>query len=206
MANELEMMRVLRLPPRSQLVVEVGRSRYRKLSEIAEAEVRQRVVAAIGELIVFAGGYQTLVDAGVAPALESGPSRPAEAPLTERQARFLESLERQKAAMKAVTESGTAPAAAEMPIPPVAAEPPPAAPGIPPNSPASSFIQEIDALLQEHVRANPRLAGRRINLEQAPNGGLRIHVDGRYYDRPAEVEEKEVELVIRKALQEWEAR
>ena len=69
MQNEVEIMRVLRVPPMGKLVVSFNGQRYESIAELSEENVRQLMQAAIGELITFAGGYQTLVDAGVAPSL-----------------------------------------------------------------------------------------------------------------------------------------
>ena len=73
MQREIEIMRVLRTPPMGKLVVNYSDKRYESISDVPEANVRQLLHAAIGELITFAGGYQQLVDAGVAPPLASSP-------------------------------------------------------------------------------------------------------------------------------------
>ena len=67
MENILEVMRIKRIPPMGKLVIEVGNQRFDRISQIQDEVIKQLVVAAIGELIVFADGYQTLADAGVAP-------------------------------------------------------------------------------------------------------------------------------------------
>ena len=66
MRRELEVMRILRVPPLGKLVAEVNGERYQNLSEITDEKARRVLLAAIGELIDFAGSYQALVDAGVA--------------------------------------------------------------------------------------------------------------------------------------------
>lgn len=99
-------------------------------------------------------------------------------------------------------------------IPPTPHLPHPAVEALAPASPAPeqapsprelSIVEQIDAILQKYIAADPRLARRSIHLEHAPNGGLRITVDNNYYQRPAEIEEKEVQLVIKMALKEWES-
>ena len=69
----------------------------------------------------------------------------------------------------------------------------------------AGIVGQIDNILQRHVQAEPKLQGRSIHLEQAPAGGLRIKVDDQVYQRPAEIKEKEIQLVIKMALKEWEA-
>lgn len=201
MDNEIEVMRVLRVPPMGKLVVEVGGQRYELLADVTNPGLRQRLLAAVGELIVFANGYKTLVDAGVAPPLMAEPSRstsqeavPPE--LAERRAAFLSSLQRERDALAAQTNTIADPVnlvtAAARDEPVVTTRP-------------AGIVDQIDEILQKYVRAEPKLEGRSIHLEQAPAGGLRINVDDQVYQRPAEIKEKEIQLVIKMALKEWEA-
>jgi hypothetical protein len=210
MQNELEMMRILRLPPRGKLVVEIGNQRYEHLSQIGEAGVRQRVTAAIGELIDFAGGYNVLVDAGVAPApgmtappgVEDNALDDGEA-LRRRQEEFLETLERERDALR--IEASTPRRRLVIPL----VSPKPLPESDPPSpmeiaSPRLTIVQQIDAVLQKYLAAEPSLATRSIHLEQAPAGGLHICVDGRYFQRPGDIEEREIQLALKMALKEWE--
>jgi hypothetical protein len=159
-------------------------------------------MAAVGELIVFVNGYKTLVDAGVAPPLMTGPvsnisgQEPVSAELEARRASFLSSLERQRDAL--VAQANVVPDPIQV-VAAVAKDEP-----IPAVQP-TGIVGQIDDILQKHIRAEPKLEGRSIHLEQAPAGGLRIKVDDQVYQRPAEIEEKEIQLVIKMALKEWEA-
>ena len=81
MKKEIEVMRVLRQPPLGKLVVEVNQKRVEQLAEVQEKTIRHLLLAAIGELVGFAGGYQVLVDAGVAPPLV-GEAKPTAAPIS----------------------------------------------------------------------------------------------------------------------------
>jgi hypothetical protein len=199
MDNEIEVMRVLRVPPRGKLVVAVGDRRFEKLSDVPAADIKGLLTAAIGELIVFADGYDTLVDAGVAPPIISPPSKgvPLAHSIEQRQAEFLASLERQREAMRART---TLPPDSEAVISEAAKNVPAAA-----RKTALSIVEQIDAILQRHLSNEPKMAGRSIHLKQAPAGGLHIEVDGEYYQRPGEIEDRDVQLLIKMALKEWEA-
>jgi hypothetical protein len=221
MQQELEVMRVLRLPPRARLAVEVGQRRFESLADVVEPALRQRLTAAIGELVDFAGGYQVLVDAGVAPLLlnptpagtaagqavtSTTDASPPAATLTEQQAAFLESLERQRDALKQTAEAPRRrPALSSLvmgrPSKPAAIE---TAVEAISESPQLTIVEQIDQILQKHLATDPQLARRSIHLEQAPGSGLRIVVDGKYYQRPGEIEEKEIQLFIKMALKEWE--
>ncbi|MEM7333804.1 MAG: hypothetical protein AAF490_17080, partial [Chloroflexota bacterium] len=105
MREEIELMRIVRVPPMGRLVIEVGSKRYENLSEISDERLKRRIITAIGELMGLAGGYQTLVDADVAPPLSaktpSGTLQQKAASLKEQQDRFLEELERTKERMAA---------------------------------------------------------------------------------------------------------
>jgi hypothetical protein len=218
MANELELMRVLRVMPLGKLVVDVAGARYQRLSDVPEEEIRRRLVAAIGELIVFAGGYQVLLDAGVAPPLAvpttqaAAVAQPAAVPgaplsMEEQQARFLQSLEKQRDATSAAAPPRGGPnllggLVKQAPPPP----PPPAIlePTLAKDRPLT-IIEQIDIILQKHLAMDPQLSRRDIRMESALNGGLRIKIDGNYYEHPNSIPEKEVQLVIKMALKEWDS-
>ena len=194
MDQEIEVMRVVRVPPMGKLTVQVGSTRYERLSEVGAQEVKQLLLAAIGELIVFADGYHTLVDAGVAPPTgdENVSGEPVARSMEQRQAAFLASLEKERDAMRpVVVDPGETVAMA--------------AAGKDKASTTLSIVDQIDAILQKYLIAEPKMAGRSIHLEQAPEGGLRINVDGEYFQRPAEIKEREIQLLIKMALKEWEA-
>jgi hypothetical protein len=199
MENEIEILRIFRLPPRGQLAVELGTRRYRHLNEIEDAASRQRVIAAIGELVGFAGGYKSLVDAGVAPALQpESRSADAPSPLNVAQARFMQSLELQTLAMKGAVAPALSPEsapAAEVVTPAFLDEAPP--------QQRKPTVELLNPILERHLRADPRLANRRIFLEKAGDAGFRIHVDGRSYARLDEIPDKAVYQALKKAVQEW---
>lgn len=233
MRKEIEVMRVKRVPPMGKLVIEVGGQRLEKLHEVQSDRVKQRVLAAIGELISFAGGYRALENAGLAPPLEPPRGRQAreaeEGPLTPAQEAFLASLEGQLlGSAEGAPEQSTAQLGPELP-PPIAepAEPTEAeiatpvgetatpGPGDKAKEPAGetsdtsasvNLVAEIDEILQKYVGATPSLAGRSIHLRQVPAGELEILVDGKSHRHPKEIEEKTIRLVIKKALKEWESR
>lgn len=186
MRKEIEVMRVLRVPPLGKVVVDLGGNRYMNLAEIPEPEVKRRILAAIGDLLVFAGGYQRLVDADVAPPLT--PSTPPPTPAMV-QTRDL------------------------TPSPPPATEKEAASPPRPTStgpltetasSTMVSIASQIDEILQQYISKDPALTGRSIHLKQASSGGLIIVVDGQAFKRPNEIEEKAVRDVIKYALKEWE--
>lgn len=206
MRQEIEVMQIFRLPPMGKLVVSVNNKRYENLSEITEPKVKRLLQAAIGELIVFAGGYQELVDAGVAPHLSTQPQEteaesqsPSE--LLERQQKFLSRLEAERDAIKS-----TPPPKPQFPIlsgirPTIVNDE--AEPGTGINK-TLSLVEQIDKILQKHLASEPELAGRSIHLVQGAKSGLQILVDGTYYQKPRDIPEKHIQLMIKRALKEWE--
>lgn len=195
MQNPVVVMRVLRMPPMGKLVIEVNKNRYESWDDIADENVKRLLLAAIGEMIVFANGYENLVEAGVAPPIvaATGPERP----LADRQAEFLSSLEAEKASLQAAK-----------PKPPtfatLAATPPGKKPANSPASAQAGIVEQIDAILQRHLIANPELSQHDIHLRQDGSGGLQIVVDGMSYPSPREIEDPLIQTVIKNALREWE--
>lgn len=203
MRKEIEVMRIVRVPPMGKLVVQVGNRRLESLAEVSDDGMRRRLVTAIGELIVFAGGYEQLVNRGVAPppsAAAAGSDKPAartDETLTAEQEAFLNSLERE---LKATIQAAPPPVRASLDDVKVElAEP--VNPAGPPN-----LVAEIDEILQRHLAQDPALKNRSVHLEQPPSGILQIRVDNAYYQHPKEIEDEKVREAIKKALQEWESR
>jgi hypothetical protein len=198
MQNEIEVMRVLRMPPMGKLVVSFNNERYESINDISQANVRQLMQAAIGELILFAGGYQNLVDAGVAPPLTA---RSAAALTTQTQdeeaARFVSQLEEERDAVISAKPKPNISLLANL-------RPRPARNEASANK-MMSLVEQVDAILQRYLRTEPDLAERKIHLVQDASGGLIIEVDGKQYSRPREIDDPRIQLMIKKALKEWEA-
>lgn len=199
MQNEIEVMRVIRTPPMGSLVVQAGGKRLKQLSSAGDEKLRRRILAAIGELIDFAGGYDALVREGVAPALPTGiqqsPSTTeAGDDLTKQQAAFLNQLERELKANSVVDTQDLIGAPSEHPVGQEAT-----------TESGMNLVAEIDHILQRHVAADEQLAGRHIHLRQAPGEMLQIVVDGHVYEHPNEVEDASVRRVLRQALRDWES-
>lgn len=203
MNRELEVMRVLRVPPMGKLVVLFNDKRYENLAEVEEENLRRLLTAAIGELITFAGGYQTLIEAGVAPPLappsSPAPVRPESEPVDRQRAEFLSKLEAERDKVKS-----SPPPKPKFPIltgiqPTIEHTP------APKNPEKLSLVEQIDNLLQKYLQADDDLANRSIHLTQDPAGGLSIKVDGAHYERPRDIPEQKIQMAIKRALKEWES-
>jgi hypothetical protein len=208
MDQEITVMQIVRVPPRGKLVVEANGRRYNSLDEVTHPPTRQRILAAIGELVSFAGNYAALVDAGLAPPIRppESPSAAPEEALAEEQAKFLAALEQERDSLR---QAASKPRLPLIPLPgrrPSTAEPPPIVDIVAPKLAAPlSIVEQIDAILQKYLAAEPELAKHDVHLKQA-DAGLRILVDNRVYERPAEIPDKRIQLAIKMALKEWESR
>ncbi|MCL4263946.1 MAG: hypothetical protein KJ069_12055 [Anaerolineae bacterium] len=192
MKKEVEVMRVLRVPPLGKLVVEFRGKRYENIDQVGEENVKRFLLTAVGELMAFSGGYQTLVDEGLAPPIAASGSTPSsDESLSEQQARFLASLEASRDALKAEKKKASI------------------LPGLSQTNPVPSSalnpVEQIDRILQRYVEADPELSNRAIHLIQHPAGGLQIDVDGKRYQRPSEIDDQRIQILIKKAIKEWEA-
>jgi hypothetical protein len=193
MEGTVEVMRVVRVPPLGKLVVAVGEERYDKLSDIRDAAARQRLIAAIGELVVFADGYDALVAAGVAPPAAADESEILS--MEERKERFLSSMKRQTDSLRmpdtadlnandSATGTGTTSEPARDPS-------------------LARIVSQLNTILERRIRDNPELESRTIQLLTTDDGDLRIEVDGIYYKRPSEIEDKAAREVVGAALKEF---
>jgi hypothetical protein len=205
MRKEIKIMQLFRVPPLGKLVVEVNDQRYQELAHVTDENIRRLLLAAVGELVSFAGGYEVLVDAGMAPAPSRTPVTDAAAQSVaasksrqQQQEEFLASLQAETEALR-----NTAPLREPSLLGRLRPAPPPEIP--PPPASEDSIVEQIDAILQKYVAAEADLAHRSIHLEQDPSGGLRIEVDGTYYQKPAQIGEKKIQLCIKRTLKEWES-
>jgi len=196
MANEIEIMHVLRIPPLGKLIVQVGETQHKQITEISDGKTRQKLLAAIGELIAFAGGYQTLVDAGFAPPI--GLPVPSQLPQKMQQEAFLQKLEQERDKLRSSADPNKPQISHAAPI---INEAPAKTDEVDRSLP---IVTQIDAILQQFVAADTELTGRSIHLTEHPDGGLRIEVDGKTFNHPNKLGEPKIQKMIKRALREWE--
>lgn len=189
--DAIEVFRIYRDLADGALIVEMHGQRYRSLGEISDAQVGRRFLGNVKALAHFARlGDVEIPD-------EWG----AEAP----------------------------PPPAPRPEPASPSVPPP--PSTPASRPAESpsllgglfgrgakstepeeeidvrpMAEQIEELLQFRLMGSPDLRHRSIHVRSAVDGGVRIEVDGRYYDGVGDVEDEDVRTFIQAIIREWEAR
>jgi hypothetical protein len=180
-----------------KLVISFNNQRYASIEEISEANIRQLFKTAIGELITFAGGYQKLVDAGVAPPLTAPQAASAAAGEVDEAEAFVNKLEREKEELKSAGPKPNPSLLANLRRRPATNEAS--------ANKMLSLVEQVDAILQRHLLADPDLAKHKIHLVQDARGGLIIDVDGKRYERPRDIENPQIQVMIKRALKEWES-
>jgi hypothetical protein len=211
-----EVMRIIRDQDTGRILVEVEGQSYTHIREIADAQAGRRVLWAIADLIRFTGGMatnaQAVRSAAQSVAREQGIS-------TLQDAGHVETV-----------QAGTSETAAAGPAPSSAlAEPsalsqsdrdlgprysvsaffqrglrPPSLPT--PELGTSSFIDEIEAILQGLIAERTAPLARAVHVSVGPEDRLQIEVGSEVYGSADEVPDPEVQALIRAAVAEWENR
>lgn len=196
MEKPIEVMRIVRRPPLGQLIVENNGRQYEKLAEVNNQQLSQMILAAVGELVAFAGGYQALVDAGFAPDL-SHLSGDNSLSLEDQQAAFLAQLQQNQSSTASTNNAPPAPSLFRRrrgtPAPNTA------------EPTALDIVGALDELFQKHLTRMPELSNQHVRVETSPRGGTRINVNGRYYEDASEIPNPMVRLAYKMAVREWEA-
>jgi hypothetical protein len=200
MANtDIEVLRVIRKPPMGKLALEVNSVRYDRLSDIPTATIRQRILAAVGDMIVFVDGYDTLVQAGMAPPISGSADDGTNyaSSVRERQEAFKTEVARQQyEAQLAASQVQPAPKKVESKAKSDSAED---------ILEELSIVEQIDVIFQKYLAQDASIQGITARLESIPEGGLRIRVGSTYYSQPKEIEDDRVRRALTLALKEWES-
>lgn len=72
--------------------------------------------------------------------------------------------------------------------------------------PELNIASAIEAYLQHKLRYTAEFDGRSIHILPAPGGGVKIEVDGQYFEAVADVTDEPVRAFIATAIQEWQER
>ena len=68
-----------------------------------------------------------------------------------------------------------------------------------------NLAAQIEAFLQQRLRNEPDLVNRSIHVLGAPGGGVRIEVDGSYYEAVDDVEDEQVRAYLQETIAQWQA-
>ncbi len=193
--------------PTGQWVIRIRGEVYAALEEVPDDRTQREVVAGLRRLAEFARSYLQ---------------------------RQKQATEQQAPAPTATPPAAGPPPAPQPPSP--AAEPPPSPPPtlpvdliarrltarpstprqepprlrmpeVPPTLlPPIDLAREIGEIVEQMQALNPRLAGRSIRLQNAPEGGIRFVIDGHPYAAVEQIPDPEIQALIRAATKEWERR
>lgn len=221
----VEVLTVLRDVTDGGLLIQIGDRIYRNPPALADAEFKRRFNTTISELAKN-------LSVGVPRPTKSAPPPPPRPGVPAEQARFAPPVPTpppdepgNEADMPTDEDflpptntpersTGTLPAALygdlpkfNLPDKPITTKPLRRVP-----KPSNEPIPEIDvggsveAYLQYKVSQSPEFAGRSIHIRSNPQGGIKIEVDGVYYDSVAEVEDVVAQAFLRASIEEWQSR
>jgi hypothetical protein len=176
-AQLVELMRVLRDVADGTLVVETDGQRYHSLAEMGDEQIRRRFTGNVVSLARFAR-----LDQAEAAAQSAAKARMVPPPLAE-----------PKATDAAARQRGLF-GLGKKPVPQQQAASP------------ATIVDEIEQLLQKRLAMVPDLALREIHLHTAPDGGVLVEADGRFYEGVDAVPDAACREFIHKTIQEWESR
>lgn len=75
-----------------------------------------------------------------------------------------------------------------------------------PPIPELNIAAAIESYLQHKLRYTPEYAHRVIHIHSAPGGGVRIEVDGQFYEAVGDITDSEARTFISETIQEWQER
>lgn len=75
-----------------------------------------------------------------------------------------------------------------------------------PHVPELNIPGAIEAYLQYKKGFDPEYSKRNIHVHPAPGGGVRIEVDGMFYDSVGDVADPDVRTFLQNTIQEWQSR
>ncbi len=218
-----EVMRVIRDPEAGRIMVEIDGQRYTHIREIRDAQVGRRVLWAVADLLRFTGGMAANPQAlkSIPPPEEAAAPQPATEIMAQpRQIEPLSGFEPPPAFERPPLSTPPPPAVSPRPASTPVSEPAPGAnvgqtltsffrrgfqPAATTTQP-SSFIDQIEAILQRRIADLPQPPPFGVHVQSAPDGTLEIEVDRRIYNSPAEVPDPHIRQLIQDAVAEWERR
>lgn len=179
------------------LIVQIGTVAYAHAADIADAEARRRLKAALRELAqqMTAAPRDTQ---NTPKAQAAAPVVPPDPPPAVRPAQ-------PASPAPAPTPTGDGswnlPNFAEM-----ANEPLKLRGGMPKQSvPEINIASAIEAYLQHKLLRTPGFEQRRLHIHSAPGGGVQIEADGRFYEAVSDIEDSVTREFIAQAIQEWQS-
>jgi hypothetical protein len=180
--DSVEVMRIWRDLADGSLVIQMGGQRYRKMDEIDSPELRRRFQALVRELgrIAFQTAKQGPPQQQAAAPVQPAPPPPSASKPQQKRPHMLEQVVRVSTGQPATPE--------------------------PAEEEQVGIAHQIEEFLQQKLSQSAAFRHRSIHVRTGHDGGIRIEVDGHFYDAVDEVAEDEARAFIQDAIQEWSAR
>ncbi len=213
----VELLRLLRDPQSGQLIVQIGGQQYHKLTEVADKKIGQFILKLAAHLLAFTNGrivteaglksvYNPKVGQVPEPVVDDAPPAETAAPQIK------------PGTSQQTQQSQPAPSPQPPPVtPPLSPSPPPESsssrglfgipkpsPGLPSMLPAINLAREINDIVQNRLLYSPLGQTTKIDIISAPDGGIRINVNGSFYSTPDEVPDPDVKALIKESIKQWE--
>ncbi len=200
LGDAVEVMRVWRDLSDGSLIIQMGEQRYRSVNEISSPDLSRRFAAVVRELWVMINGGTAprtvlpgqeppMVGAGVPPPEGSTGGMKGRIGLLNQPAEAEENKAR-PGLLRQVTRT----ALGQTPTPPA------------PEARRDGIADAVEEYLQFKLSNTPQFLTRSIHVRPAVDGGVRIEVDGHYYDGVGDVIDADVRDFMFTVLREWEAR
>jgi hypothetical protein len=177
--DSVELLRVWRDLSTGSLVLEIGGQRFTSLGHLRSADLERRFVSVVREL-------DGLVRPAGAP--PSPAPRPTIAPATDKDELPPPSM-RPGAMFRQMTRAamGQNPTAPEVSAP-------------------QTIADQIEDLLQARLVDLHSFQGRTIHVRPSVEGGVRIEIDGKFYDGIGDVDDPDVRELLGEVVREWESK
>ncbi len=218
-----ELLRVLVDPSGKKIVVEVEGKRYETISQIKDRSIGRRILETVAALLKFSGGYMTTAEGtkampipnvkltalpakaasvSVPPAPSAAPAaqaRPTAAQPPEMSPAVAEFLADMEAASQSMKQSETP--KTSQPFWGRAFKGGDKKVSAAPETPAFSLAEEIDKIVQQKLKAANDWT--RVKIQSGAGGMVRFQVAGKVYESVDQIEEVNVQAVIKSAIEEW---
>jgi hypothetical protein len=206
--DSIELLRVWRDLSDGSLIIEIGGQRFTSVSELQGANLDRRFMNVVRDLTAMLRAAPEQPPAPPKAQPKSAavpPARPAQTPKSTAEAPPAEAKPDQPAKKPAPPANGELPSMApgtmfkQMGRVAMGHKPEPVE-----EKPVLSIPDQIEQVLQKHLADLPEYTGRSIHVRPSPFGGVRIEVDGQFFEGVGDVTDDTVRALIQNAVREWE--
>jgi hypothetical protein len=189
LGDAVEVMRVWRDLSDGSLIIQMGDQRYRTMNDIQNPDLSRRFVAVVRELWAIVNN---------APARITGANESAVVPPPSNSAGGMKS---RMGLLSAEPEQPPRPHMLKQVAKQALGQTGPTQPEQP-----SGIANAVEDFLQFKLSTTPEFAKRSIHFRPSHDLGVRIEVDGHYYDAIGDVVDPDVREFLQELMREWEAR